>query len=206
MTNIDTSNVTTGAPVEGACCYTSFAASPTLPSTAAEAMDSFDSVGEISENGYTKSVSVNTNKFKGWHGSTILTQVSDEENTFKVEFVEVDGAVANKIRYGSDKVQVDENGKVTAIDPTVVPSDVLPLIFDELLANGRKRRTVFPRATIESIDDEAHAKGSLLVYGMTFSANVDDQGRPYYIREAAPADEGGESGESAESAESTEGA
>jgi len=190
MTNIDTSNVTTGAPVEGACCYTSFAASPTLPTTASESLASFDSVGEISDGGYTKSVSVTTNKFKGWHGSTILTQVENEENTFKVAFAEVDGGVANKIRYGSDKVEVDASGKVTAIDPTVVPSATIPLIFDELLANGRKRRTVFPRATIESIDDEAHAKGSLLLYGMTFSANVDDNGRPYYIREAAPAESG----------------
>ena len=186
MTNIDTSNVTTGAPVEGACCYTAFGDSPSLPTTAAEALTGFDSVGEISENGYTKSVSVTTNKFKGWHGSTILTQVSNEENTFKVAFAEVDGGVVNKIRYGVDNVTVDASGKVTAIDPTVVPSHTLPLVFDELLANGRKRRTVFPRATIESIDDETHAKGSLLLYGMTFSANIDDQGRPYYIREAAP--------------------
>lgn len=190
MANIDTSNVTTGAPVEGACCFTSFADSPTLPTTAAEDLTGFDSVGEISENGYTKSVSVTTNKFKGWHGSTILTQVSNEENTFKVAFAEVDGGVVNKIRYGADNVTVDANGKVTAIDPTVVPSHTLPLVFDELLANGRKRRTVFPRATIESVDDEAHAKGSLLLIGMTFSANVDDQGRPYYIREAAPTSSG----------------
>ena len=188
-THINPENVTTGAPVEGACCFTSFAASPSLPETAvAELGSDLVNLGEISDQGYTKSVNLTTTKFKGWHGSVLLTQVEGEENTFKTEFTEVERASVAKLRYGADNVTVDATtGEITAIDPTSVPTVTVPLVFDELLANGRKRRTVFPRATIESIDDEPHQKGSLLIYGMTFSANVDDQGRPYYIREATPA-------------------
>ena len=46
--------------------------------------------------------------------------------------------------------------------------------------------TVFPRAKIESVDDQAHQKGSLLVYGMTFTALVDENNHPYYIYRAKP--------------------
>ncbi len=187
-TSINPSNVTTGSPVEGGCCYTSFEDSPTLPTTAASnianAGSGFVNLGELSDQGYTQSTSTTVNKFKGWHGSVILSVVSDEENTFKAEFTEVTRAAVLKLRYGADNVTVDADGFVSAIDPTTVPNEVVPLVFDELFSNGVKQRTVFPRASIDSIDDQAHQKGSLLLYGMTFTANVDDDGKPYYIRRA----------------------
>ena len=57
---INPKNVTTGDPVEGACCFTSFDASPTLPDTASVDLTAdakWANLGELSENGYTKSVS-----------------------------------------------------------------------------------------------------------------------------------------------------
>lgn len=188
--NINPNNVTTGSPAEGGCCYTNFDDSPVLPTTASDDITGDSSkwvnLGEVSENGYTKSVSTTVNKFKGWHGSVLLSQISDEENTFQVEFTEVVRASVLKLRYGKEAVQTDEAGNVIGVDPTTVPAVTVPLVFDELLSNGEKMRTVFPRASIDSISDEAHQKGSLLVYGMTFTANVDEQGRPYYIRYAQP--------------------
>jgi hypothetical protein len=37
------------------------------------------------------------------------------------------------------------------------------------------------------VDDEAHQKGSLLVYGMTFSLLADETGKPYHKYRAVPA-------------------
>ena len=190
-TGINPNNVTTGSPVEGGCCYTSFDDDVTLPTTASESLvgenSKFVNLGELSDQGYSKSTSTTVNKFKGWHGTVLLSVVSEEENTFKAEFTEVTRASVLKLRYGKDNVTVDQDGFVSAIDPTNVPNDEHPLIFDELFSNGIKQRTVFPRATIDAIDDEPHQKGSLLVYGMTFTANVDSQGRPYYVRRAKKA-------------------
>lgn len=182
--------VTTGKPVEGGAAYVSLKATATLPTDATTKMSTladFESLGEFSENGYTKSVSVTSNKFKGWHGSVLLTEVSDEENTLKCELTDIDRATVAKVRYGAGAVTVDAGGKITAIAPTTVPSVMTPIVIDELLSNGRLRRTVFPCPKIDSIDDEAHQKGSLLVYGVTFSLSVDANGHPYYIYEAEPA-------------------
>lgn len=191
ITGINPNNATTGAPVEGGCCYTSFDKTATLPTTASESItgagSKFVNLGELSDQGYTQSTSTTVNKFKGWHGTVLLSVVSDEENTFKAQFTEVTRASVLKLRYGADNVEEDEEGFVTAINPTNVPSEEHPLIFDELFANGVLQRTVFPRATIDSIDDQPHQRGSLLVYGMTFTASVDEQGRPYYVRRAKPA-------------------
>ena len=187
-TTINPENVTTGSPVEGACCYTDFSDSPTLPTTASESLvetgSTWENVGELSDQGWTQSTSTSVNKFKGYHGKVLLTQVADEENTFKAEFVEITRATVAKLRYGADNVTIDNDGFVSAIDPKSVPDAIVPLVFDELFANGVKQRTVFPRAKIDSIDDQAHQRGSLLVYGMTFTALVDSNGRPYYVRRA----------------------
>ena len=190
-TNINPKNVTTGGPVEGGCCYTSFEPDVELPTTASEDIagsdSDFENLGELSDQGWTQSVSTSENKFKGYHGKTLLSEITDEENTFKVEFLEITRSTVDKLRYGPDNVTVDNDGFVSAIDPTNVPNIEVPLIFDELLSNGIKQRTVFPRAKISSIDDQAHQRGSLLVYGMTFTALVNDGGHPYYIRRAKPA-------------------
>lgn len=193
-TTINPSNVTTGGPVEGGCCYTNFSDSPQLPQTASESLvgtgSTWENVGELSDQGWTQSTSTSVNKFKGYHGTVLLTEVADEENTFKAEFLEITRATTDKLRYGESKVTVDEDGFVSAIDPTIVPGHIVPLVFDELLSNGIKQRTVFPRVKIDSVDDQAHQRGSLLVYGMTFTALVDSQNRPYYVRRSKPATTG----------------
>lgn len=176
--DIDTSLVTVGQPVEGGCCYTSFKENPTLPTDATTKMSTlsdFESLGELSENGYTEGRSVTNNKFKGWHGSVVLTCISEEDRTFKVEFIEPNRDTVAKLNYGSKNVETDEDGNVTHMK-AVAGSDVqVPLVFDELESNGWLRRTVVHKATIDSFDDVPHQKGSLLVYGMTFTA-IDDEG------------------------------
>ncbi len=184
---LDTSLVTVGQPTEGGCCYTSFRDNPTLPTDAVTKMSTladFESLGELSENGYTQGQSVSTNKFKGWHGSVVLTSISEEDHTFKVEFIEPNRPSVAKLRHGANNVDVDENGDVTHIKAVVGTGVAVPLVFDELESNGWLRRTVVKKATIDSFDDVPHTKGSLLVYGMTFTA-IDDDGF-YDIYRAKP--------------------
>ena len=188
QTTINPENVTTGGPVEGACVYTCFESDVTLPTTATESLvgDSSDweNVGELSDQGWTVGTSTSVNKFKGYHGSTLLTEVADEEETLKFECTEIVRPTVCKMRYGANNVTIDTNGFVTAIDPTNLPGQIIPIVIDTLFSNGIIERTVFPRAKVESVDDEAHQRGSLHVYGMTFSLLVDANGRPYYKRRA----------------------
>ena len=172
--DIDTNFVSNGAPVEGGCCFTSFAASPALPSDATTAMSTltdFVSLGELSDQGYTESKDVETSDFEGWHGTTILSVVNKETNKYKVEFTEVQRAAVLQLRYGPENVTVDsQTGEVTHVEGKPVGDVTVPLVIDELLANGRLCRTVVPKAHITGIDDTAHQRGSLMVYGIEFTA------------------------------------
>ncbi len=189
-TTINPDNVTTGSPVEGACAFVSFDPDVTIPTDATTdltaASSGFENLGELSEQGYTLSNSTEVNKFKGWHGKTLLSEVSGEEDTLKIELVEVMRPTANKLRYGADAV-TESNGFVSAIEPDGLPKQIVCVVIDELFANGTKQRTVAARAKAESVDDEAHQKGSLLVYGMTFSLLADETGKPYHKYRAVPA-------------------
>lgn len=186
ISDISSSLVTVGQPIEGGCCYTSFAAAPTYPTDAATALGAdWVSCGEISDNGYTESKDASTKDFKGWHGSIILSVVDSETNKYKVEFVEIDRESAAKLRYGVGNVSAT-NGVVTHI--TGKPGQIAahPLVFEELESNGNKRRTLVKKAMVTKFDDVPHQKGSLMVYGMEFTA-VEVDGSAFDIWSAAPA-------------------
>ncbi len=190
MTELDPGLVTVGKPVEGGCCFTSFAENPTLPTAATSKLsDDFVSLGELSENGFTESTESNSTDFKGWHGKNLLTEVTDQKTKHKGEFVEVDRLSVAQLRYGKDNVTVDATNAETysAINVADIPSTPVPLIFDELESNGWLRRTVIPKAKIDSIDDVPHQRGSLMLYGMSFTAEVDANGAAAYIYHAKPA-------------------
>lgn len=183
----DNDLVTTGNPAEGGCCWTCFSDDPTLPTDATTAMaDPWVSLGDLSENGYTEGKSVTNNKLRGWRGSVVLTCISEEDRTFKVEFIEVNRPSVAKVRYGADNVTAGSDGSVSKISDKVGVMQRLPLVFDELESNGFLRRTVVRRATIDSFDDVPHQKGSLLVYGMTFTALDTGDGEPVTIFRAKP--------------------
>lgn len=169
----DNGLVTTGNPSEGGCCWTSFAETPTLPTDAVTKMSTltgFESVGDLSEDGFTEAKSVTNNEFEGWRGSTVLTQISKEKETYKVAFIEVNRPTAAKLRYGSANVEANDEGSVSHIKHAIGVNETVPLVFDELDSAGYLRRSVVKKAKIESFDEIPRKKGSLMVYGMTFTA------------------------------------
>jgi hypothetical protein len=197
-TDLDSINpdyVSTGTPVDGASCFVNFDTSIDVSKiTAADYLTTFKAsgstwknLGELSTDGYTKSVSNDSNDFQGWHGSNLLTKTSNEKNTFKCSFVEFDRPTVAQLRYGESNVTLDTDGSIKSITPTRVPTRRVIIAFAELLDDGRLMLTIFPRATISSIDDEQHQQSSLLQHGMTFSASNDSANHPYYITYAKPA-------------------
>lgn len=194
ISDIDSSLVTVGQPCEGGACWVSFAEAPTFPTNAVTKMSTlsdYESAGELSENGFTESKSVSSTNHKGWHGKTILSTVDETTNTYKSEFVEVSRGTAAKLRYGKANVTVDAaSGAVTKIEDNSNNDDKVSLVFDELESNGWLRRTVVKRCKVSSIDDVPHQKGSLMVYGMTFTVLEPlDGSAAIAIYRAKPADD-----------------
>ncbi|MDD6945106.1 MAG: hypothetical protein PUI67_05660 [Collinsella sp.] len=173
LAEIDTSLVTAGAPADGGCCWVSFNLSAALPTDATTKMSTltdFESVGDLSENGYTESKSVSSTEEKGWHGTPQIVLVDSETNKYKLEFTEVLRPTVAKIRYGSKNVQVNEDGTIKQISGKPTGIEYVAMVIDELMSNGWLSRTVVKKAAIDSFDDVAHNKGKRMVYGMEFTA------------------------------------
>lgn len=186
LSDIDSSLVTVGQPTDGGCVWVGFDVTsyPSDATTGMSTFTGFDSAGDISENGFTVTKSVTSNKFKDWGGKTVLTSYSDQEETFKTEFIEINRPVVAKLKYGKDNVTANTDGSVASITAGDTNLQTVCLVIDELESNGFLRRTVVPKASIDSFDDETHQKGSLLTYGMTFTALANDDGATYYIYRA----------------------
>lgn len=188
--DIDYGLVTTGSPVDGGCAYVAFGTPSAYPTSAAEAISSltdYTSAGDLSEDGFTVSKSVTTNKFKGWHGDVALKKISEEENTFKLSLIETGRATAAKLRYGSGNVTVDEDGIVSNIKAVSGTDENVSLVIDELEDTGYLRRTVVYKASIDSFDDITHQKGSLVSYGFTFTCLKTAEHPVYEVFRAKPA-------------------
>lgn len=187
--DIDESLVTVGKPIDGGCVFVSFESDPTFPTGAADKIGTgWESLGEVSDNGYTESKSVSTTDHKGWHGSVVLTTVDDETQAYKMEFLEVNRPAAAKVYYGSENVEVDKDGNLTHISGKPGKNVPVALVIDELESNGWLRRTVIKQAVVTSFDEVPHKRGSLMLYGMTFTANLKD-GTTFDIYRAKPAEE-----------------
>lgn len=191
LNNIDTSLITVGQPTDGGCVYIAIGEGVSVPKDATTKMSTlpaYKSAGTISENGFTLAKSVTSSKFKDWGGNVVLSLATEEENTFKLEFAEPNRPVVAQLKYGSSNVEEGEDGSVSHIKAVVGTSEKVSIVIDELECNGFLRRTVVPCAMIDGFDDETHQKGSLLVYGMTFTA-VKSGGTLFDIYRAKPVSE-----------------
>lgn len=176
--DLDTNLTTTGTPVNGGSCYVSFDPSQPLPTDATTKMSTlahFESLGELSENGYTEQKSIETETAKGWHGTDVAVINKGESNAYKAEFLEVNRPAVAKLRYGINNVTSDASGNIAQIKGKPTGLYYVSLVFDELMTNGYLRRTVVHKAAISSFDDVSHQKGALMVFGMEFKA-IDQNG------------------------------
>ena len=181
INDLDSSLVTTGNPVDGGSCYTSFESGAALPTDATTKMSTltgFESLGELSDNGFTESKSVSTETKKGWHGTSLLVVTTDEDKKYKAEFVEVNRPAVAKLRYGADNVTAGTDGSVSKIEDRFGVDITVPLVFDELESSGYLRRTVVKKAHVTSFDDVGHKRGDLIMYGMEFTVLDPGDGSP----------------------------
>ena len=167
---------TTGKPATGGCVYIDFTKALELPTDASTPLPSgWTSLGEVSENGWTLVRNVTSNDFKGWHGETMLSEVSDEGYQVQFAFVEVSRPAVAKLFNGKDNVTDGSDGTVSKIVAKSGAITEYPVVIEELESSGAKKRTVFPRLKPQSFDNEAHRQGELLVRGGTFSALSDQE-------------------------------
>lgn len=150
----------------------------------------FVSLGYVSEDGVTETVSRDVEKIKAWGNQTVKILTTDHEATWALSLLEVANLDALRSVYGSDAVDKDDStGEVTVkIAATELPEQTI--VFD-MYDKGTDvaERIVIPRARVTEIGDVVYTHGDISRFEITLEALEDEQGnKAYKYTSGAPAD------------------
>lgn len=191
----NTDNISVGAPkVAGAIFRAPLTAS--LPTSAlTELTGDFETLGYISEEGFTYTQSRNTTPVKDWSGQTIDDLQDEKGDAFKFKMLEILKPVVNKMIFGDSNVTGDIDTEM------VIKSNAKELenhayVVDFLLKGGAVRRIVIPKAKVTDISDVPYKKNELTGYEVTVTAYPcgDEEGNTHFQYVAKPSGATGATG------------
>ncbi len=171
LENIDETLSTTGKPREGGCLWVhfnpDFATLPTDAATDMSTLDGWVALGELDSDGVVYGKSATANKLKGHSGRTVISEVSDVEETVAFTAIEPNRPSVAKLYNGVDAVTTGDDGSVSVIKDNMTANTKVALVEDGLESNGYLRRTVVPKLAVDTFSDETHKQGDFISYGIT---------------------------------------
>lgn len=152
----------------------------TLPTDASSALAAdFKDMGYISEDGITKSRSVDSEEIKEWGGTTVHVVQTSKEVTFAFSDISTLNVDVIKAVYGADNV----SGTI-ATGLAVQETDDEPIeaswVIDMVCLDGTLERTVIPRGKISELGDEVYKRDEAVAYEITLTALPDSSGVKVY--------------------------
>ena len=143
--------------------------------------EAFVSLGYVSEDGVTETVSRDVEKIKAWGNQTVKILTTDHEATWSLSLLEVANLDALRSVYGSNAVEKDDDsGEVTVkIAATELPEQTI--VFD-MYDKGTDvaERIVIPRARVTEIGDVVYTHGDISRFEITLEALEDADGNKAY--------------------------
>lgn len=171
-------NVSTGAPKITGAVFVAPAGS-TLPTDATTALDAaFVSVGEISEDGVTRTRSTDSSTIKNWNQDPVLTVQTSYEETFQFTMISSRSVNALKAAYGDDNVTGTDD-KFTVKHNGAAPAEHA-WVIDMVMTDGSPSRIVIPKAKVTKIGDVTYKKDEAIGFETTITAVLDDDGNTSY--------------------------
>lgn len=178
--------VSVGKPKIGGAIYRApLSASLTIPTDVSTALAAdFKCLGYVSEDGVTNSNAITTEKIKAWGGDTVLTPITEKDDTFKFTLIEVMNEDVVKAVYGDDNVTVTaasgSDPKTIAVDVNNDEQPECTWVIDMVLRGGHLKRIVIPDGKITEIGDIVYKDDEAVGYEVTVTAMADVSGNTHY--------------------------
>ena len=166
-------NVSLGKPKKTGCLYYAPAGTDIPEDATTELPAAFVCPGYLGEDGVTNATDTDTTDINDMGGIKVLSEISSFGETWQFIMIETNEH-SLKLRFGSDRVTADKDGKLTARHgmPT---GESLVLVFEIALTGNRVKRIVVPDATITEFGDTTYSAGDAIGYDVTLSANPSDK-------------------------------
>lgn len=153
----------------------------TLPTTvvkkASELDKAFKVLGFVAEDGYTESVSEDSNDIVDMNGDLMDSSNSNRVESGQVTFAEIKASTLKR-QYGEDNV-TDENGVIT-VKHNADSHDAFAYVMLLILKNGRMWTKVIPNGQSSELDDLTISSSELCQRALTIKYLTDDAGNTCY--------------------------
>lgn len=172
MTN--TSNVAAGKPSIGGAIFVA-PKGTTLPTDAITPLSAeYKGLGYVSEDGLTNQNTATVEQIKAWGGDVVLTPSTEKPDYFTFTLIEILNVDVLKFVYGSTNVTGDLDSGIT-LKATSKEAEECVLVIDMIL-NGALKRTILPKAKLNSVGDITYQDGQPVGYPCTTTALPDAEG------------------------------
>lgn len=188
-------NVTAGKPKTSGAVFTA-PITATMPTNAtADLSSDFQDMGFLSEDGYSKNVSISTSTIKEWGGQVVLVTQDEKSATFKFKMIEYLRDTVQKFVNGTANVtgSLAEGMSVTVNGDE---AEERALVIDQILRGNVAHRLVVPCCKITEMSEVVYKMNEAVGYEVTVAATKDASGNYFHEYFKAPSSstegEGGE--------------
>lgn len=173
-----TSNVTVGKPKVGGAIFYAPVGS-TLPTDATTALDAaFTCVGYISEDGFTNSITIESETIKEWGTEPVLVVQSSKEETYQFTMLEALNPDVLKVVYGDDNVTGTLANGIT-VRSNAAELEAHAWVIETIETDGAVVRHVIPNARVSEIGDVQYVANAPVAYEITLTAMKGDSAFGY---------------------------
>ena len=179
-------NVMAGKPKVGGAVYLA-PAGTTLPTDSTTALDeAFVCLGYCSEDGVTNANTPTTESIRAWGGDTVLTILTEKEDTFGMTLIESMNVDVLKAVYGSDNVTGTLSAGIT-IKANANCIESGSWVIEMITRNGGTHRVVIPNGTISELGEISYTDSDAVGFEITVTGAADAAGNTHYeyIKETA---------------------
>lgn len=173
-------NVTVGKPKIGGAVFTA-PAGTALPTDATTSLNAaFKSLGYISEDGVTNTISRDADEIKAWGGDTVLKPQTGFSDEFGMTFIESLNIDVLKAVFGDSAVtgaSLSAGVKVSVNSAELPPAE---WVIETVLSGGNIRRLVIPNGQITEIGEITYTDGEAVGYEVTITAYPDASSNTHY--------------------------
>jgi hypothetical protein len=175
---MDVTNITMGKPAVGGAIFRAPLGS-TLPSDAVNSLDAaFVDVGDISEDGLTNSINVETTTVKDWYGDDVLVIQTSKQETYKFTMLESMGVEALKVIFGDNNVTGTLATGIT-VRRNSEELEAASWAIDMIGRDNTARRLVIPNAKVSDIGDIQYVGTDAVKFEITLTAMKGDSNFNY---------------------------
>lgn len=153
-------------------------AGTTLPTDATTALNSaYKSVGYISDEGVTKSTSLETSPVHAWGGDLVAVLGSKKTETFRFRMLDPDNLYALGLAYGEATGNLSDGIVIKSTADVFTPKC---FVLSTLLDNGIVQRVVIPAGVVSEVGDVQYVDTDVESCEVTVTGIADSSGVASY--------------------------